>query len=140
MPLRVMVVDDRAENLLLLSRFLATLNCEVRTCVDPCCAPDLARVFQPELAVLDHEMPGMNGLAVAQALLGLSLSPLWIVSWTGACDQDLEFRYRAMGCDAFLPKPARGCEITRLIADVRCRRQAQRCARPPGNAPRPADP
>lgn len=130
MPLRVLVVDDRDENLTLLSRFLAPLNCEVRTCVDPRCAAELARVFKPELVVLDHEMPGMNGLAVAQALRDLSLEPLWLASWSGACDEDLELRYKAVGCDEFLRKPTRGCEIAELVTQIRCRRRALRCARP----------
>lgn len=129
MPLRVLVIDDRAENVFLLSRFLSPLNCQVRTCVDSRCARELASSFRPELVVLDHEMPGMDGLAVARELRKLPLSPLWIVSWSGAHDNELKRLYRAIECDLFLDKPARGCDIAQLISNVRCRRQALSCGR-----------
>lgn len=65
---RVLLVDDNLDGLLSMEAFLADVGFDVATAFDPLQALDLAGQFQPDIAVLDIGLPGMDGYELAVAL------------------------------------------------------------------------
>jgi signal transduction histidine kinase len=65
---RVLVVDDERDFTDLLSERLRTRGMEVRTAYNGQEALDVARIFAPEVVVLDITMPGMSGIETMYAL------------------------------------------------------------------------
>ena len=66
---RILVVDDDAAILKLVSVILARAGHEVRTSSHPVEALDLLQVFTPELIIRDVVMPYMTGLEFLVAFL-----------------------------------------------------------------------
>jgi CheY-like chemotaxis protein len=65
---RIMLVDDEVEQLHLRACIIASCGYEVITAHDPFLAIRLAADETWDLAVLDYEMPGMNGCMLADKL------------------------------------------------------------------------
>jgi DNA-binding NarL/FixJ family response regulator len=68
MRLRIVIADDNPE---FLERFVSVLKAEfdiVGTAKDGLAALELAVRLQPDVAVLDIEMPGLNGIEVTRKL------------------------------------------------------------------------
>ncbi|MGD1918023.1 MAG: response regulator, partial [Pleurocapsa sp.] len=59
-----MIVDDRLDNLRLLSQILIGQGYEVRKAINGSTALMGVQKFFPELILLDINMPGMNGYVV----------------------------------------------------------------------------
>jgi CheY-like chemotaxis protein len=65
---RVLIADDDWLNRDLLQAYLVSSGCEVVTAADGVAALDLARAAPLDLALLDVQMPRMDGLALCRAL------------------------------------------------------------------------
>jgi CheY-like chemotaxis protein len=64
----VLAADDDEDNLLLLAYALEPLGCTLLTAVDGLSALSLARIYQPDLILLDVLMPYMDGTEVVSQL------------------------------------------------------------------------
>ncbi len=103
---RVLVVDDNIDALESLRDYLAHQGHDVMTASEPLQALKLAEQFQPDVAVLDIGLPGMDGYALASALR-TSFPPdrLRLVALTGY-GQTKDFqRSRQAGFETHLVKP-----------------------------------
>jgi CheY-like chemotaxis protein len=67
-PQRIMLVDDEVEQLNLRACIIISRGYEVITAPDPFLAIRLAAKETLDLAVLDYDMPGMNGCMLADKL------------------------------------------------------------------------
>ncbi len=65
---RILIVDDNQDALESLSTLLNLAGHDARSAPDGYAALDLAPAFQPEIAVLDIGMPGMDGYELAQRI------------------------------------------------------------------------
>lgn len=65
---RVLMIDDDAEYLELLRRFLAAFDVEVHVCGAPELALAMARSRRPDVIVTDFMMPGRNGFELVEEL------------------------------------------------------------------------
>src|SRR3954469_10871533 len=65
---RVLVVDDNADTANGMARLLKLSGHEVRVAHNAKDALDVARVFRPEVMVLDMGLPGMDGCELASTL------------------------------------------------------------------------
>lgn len=103
---RVLIVDDNTDALESLRDYLTHRGHEVFATEDPLEALRMAKQFQPEVAVLDIGLPGMDGYDLAKALRGLLLpNPIRLVALTGyGQTKDFE-RSKAAGFDMHLVKP-----------------------------------
>lgn len=103
-PRRLLVVDDSRVNLKLVSAMLRRLGHEVRACES---ASQALLALQEEVfdaALVDVEMPGMDGCELAQHLRGQGLT-LPLVAVTGHIDLQSRNRCKEAGMNHYLTKP-----------------------------------
>ncbi len=78
-------------------------------------ALELIRTLEPDLALLDVKMPGLDGIEVARALKG---GPTQIVLLTAFSQRALIESAREAGVVAYLVKPFRSSEILPKLAAI----------------------
>jgi len=104
----VLVVEDNAANLKLVSMLLAHAGHEVLSAVDAETGMTLARSQQPDLVLMDVQLPGIDGLA-ATALLKQDpvTACIPIIALTAMAMKVDEEKSQVAGCDAYIAKPLR---------------------------------
>jgi two-component system cell cycle response regulator DivK len=88
----------------------------------PLCATDaetgmtLARAEQPDLILMDIQLPGIDGLA-ATALLkkAPATAAIPVIALTAMAMKDDQEKAEAAGCDAYIAKPLRYLELYAAI-------------------------
>jgi PAS domain S-box-containing protein len=103
---RVLVVDDNVDAAQTLHEFLSTLGHEAAIAHDGMAALDLARSFQPDIAVLDIGLPRMDGYELARQLRALpGGDELRLIAVTGYGQEADRVRVHEAGFDHHLVKP-----------------------------------
>lgn len=103
---KILLIEDNEQNL-----YLATFLLEKggHTVVPARSGPegiDLARRLQPDLIILDIQLPGMDGYEVAQALRRMAaLQAVPIVAVTSYAMVGDRQRSLAAGCTGYIEKP-----------------------------------
>ena len=111
----VMVVDDEPELRSLLSEYFERHQFTVRTAEDALSARALVAQAVPDVAILDINMPGENGLSLARWLRETHPG-IGLVMLTTAGDSVDRIVGLELGADDYLPKPF---EVRELLARVR---------------------
>jgi response regulator NasT len=107
---RILVADDEAIIRLGLKSMLEQLGHQVvGVAPDGISAVELARAQQPDLAILDIKMPGLDGLDAAKAMS--AERPLPIVVLTAYGDRQLVERAATLDVHGYLVKPIRPAEL-----------------------------
>ena len=106
-PSRILIVDDNETNLFSLSKILSRLPIEIDTAISGFEALELASRQKYSLALVDIQMPVMDGfetMARLRATPGHELTPIILVSAIYTEDQ---YKLRGMetGAVDFIPKP-----------------------------------
>jgi signal transduction histidine kinase/CheY-like chemotaxis protein/HPt (histidine-containing phosphotransfer) domain-containing protein len=122
--MRVLVVDDNATNRLILEETLTSWSMAPHAVAGGAAAIEAlthARQEQQpfELVLLDGCMPGMDGLAVAEAIQKSPPAPR-IVMLTSAGDRECAQRRRELGIAAHLTKPVSQSDLFDVIANIFC--------------------
>lgn len=113
---RVLIADDNKDAADSLATLLSLAGHETRAAYDGLAALAVARDFHPEMAILDIDMPGLDGYALADELRREPWATrLWIVALTGLGDQKNTRRAQAAGFDEHLIKPADPERIKALL-------------------------
>jgi CheY-like chemotaxis protein len=123
LDLRVLVVDDNRDAADSLATLLDTCGADVRTCYDGQAALTVATGFDPAAALLDVDMPGMDGCELARKLRLRATAAgrqLLLVAITGVDDPGARARADAAGFDLFLTKPADPVALIRTLVQYRC--------------------
>ncbi|MBZ0297121.1 MAG: response regulator [Anaerolineae bacterium] len=117
--MRVLVADDNPDSRQLIKDILSTLQLEVITAVDGPSALTTAQTQEPDLIILDINMPGMSGFDVC-SILKSSEETDHIAIMMLTARNEVEFRVQGldMGADDYLTKPFSPRE---LIARVETR-------------------
>jgi FixJ family two-component response regulator len=114
----VFLVDDDAGVLKALSRVLRARGYDVRPYASPQAFLADHDPAAPGCAVLDVAMPGLNGLALQQALTaGETHRPVIFI--TGKGDVPTSVRAMKAGAIDFLPKPVSDTDLVEAIARAR---------------------
>ena len=100
---RVLVVDDEDHIRRAVGRALAARGCQVEMAVDGKAALDSARSFNPDLLVLDLNMPELDGFAVIRELRTWSSVPVLVLSVRE--DETDKVEALDLGADDYLTKP-----------------------------------
>ncbi|RJF72022.1 MULTISPECIES: response regulator [Deinococcus] len=119
---RILVVDDDAAIVKLISVILSRAGHEVRTSSHPVEALDLLKVFTPDLIISDVVMPYMTGLEFLEQVRDhdhLAAMPFILLS-SHAERSDVR-RGMNLGADDYLPKPFTPADLTTAV-DARLRR------------------
>lgn len=104
--LRVLVVDDSVDAAQTLSMLLEAMGCATSVAFDGRQALDAAAGFEPHLAIIDMEMPGMTGCDVVRRLRSDHPDRItWNVCLTGRGRPEDERQCLEAGFDAFQRKP-----------------------------------
>jgi signal transduction histidine kinase/CheY-like chemotaxis protein len=103
---KVLVADDNRDAAESMAMLLDVLGHDVRVAFDGQSALALARIFQPDVAVLDLGMPKMSGYDLARALRREPwAASLCLVAATGWGDLEARASSKEAGFDRHLTKP-----------------------------------
>ncbi|MEF7613153.1 response regulator [Aquincola sp. MAHUQ-54] len=103
---KILVIEDNQHNLQLARVVLEHAAHRVSTAIDALVGLALARTEQPDLVLMDIQMPGMDGLAATRALRQDPLTAhMKVLALTGLAMSGDEERILAAGCDAYITKP-----------------------------------
>ena len=126
MAKRVLVVEDNELNLKLFCDLLRAHDFAVEPVRDGREAVARARSFEPDLVVMDIQLPYVSGLElIGQMKRDPRLRDIPIMAVTAYAGRDDEDRIRAAGANAYVSKPI---SVMRFIEEVR--------GLLPGNPPR----
>ena len=114
---RLLIVEDQAENRLLLRRLLDPLGFELREAVNGQEAVSLFEQWHPDLIWMDIRMPVMDGLeAVRRIRLTKAGASTKIIALTAHALEEERRPIMSAGCDDFVRKPFREQEIFDILA------------------------
>ena len=103
---RILMIEDNAQNRYLAGFLLEASGWEMVHAEDGPSGLALARTVDPVLILLDIQLPGMDGYAVAQALRAdprsAAVPIVSVTSYAMAGDRE---RCLASGCDGYIEKP-----------------------------------
>jgi CheY-like chemotaxis protein len=115
--MRVMLVDDHEDSLVSVGRLLRLLGYEVRAERDGLNALSCAKEFQPDVALIDLSLPGIDGCDVARGLRAqVATRDTWLIAMTGWATEESASRTRDAGFDLHLVKPLSVHELTTAIS------------------------
>jgi cyclic di-GMP phosphodiesterase len=118
---RIMVVDDRKANVLLIERILARAGyVNVASTTDSRTAVQLFVEFSPDVVLLDLHMPHLDGLALLKELQPLITPQCYLPIVVLTADETPELRNRALllGAKDFLVKPFDPTEVALRIKNL----------------------
>ena len=103
---RVLIVEDNAANMTLAVFLLESAGHTVLSATDAEAGLTLARDEQPDLILMDMQLPDMDGLE-ATALLKRddATRAIPVIALTALAMKGDEERIRAAGCDGYIAKP-----------------------------------
>ena len=103
---RVLVVEDNVSNMTLATFLLKSAGHTVLSATDAEKGLTIARAEQPELILMDIQLPGMDGLEATALLKGdVTTRAIPVIALTALAMKGDEERIRAAGCDGYIAKP-----------------------------------
>jgi two-component system, chemotaxis family, chemotaxis protein CheY len=118
LPRTVLIVDDSPTIRGFAKVFLKPLGVEVQEAEDGAQALEIVRKNLPAVAIVDVNMPGMDGLAFIREVRAdgrAEIARLPVVLLTGDVNPDLREKGRAAGATDFLGKPLKGPELQAIV-------------------------
>jgi two-component system cell cycle response regulator DivK len=114
---KVLVVEDNVANMKLATFLLQSVGHTVLSATNAEAGLALARDEQPDLILMDIQLPGMDGLE-ATALLKAddATRAIPVIALTALAMKGDEERIREAGCDGYIAKPMRYQEFLATIA------------------------
>jgi signal transduction histidine kinase len=121
--MRVLHIEDRKENRLLVRKVLESKGHRVDDAVNGLVGLELARTLQPELILVDINIPGLNGYEVITRLrTDPKLAEIAVVAITAEGDREHAL---ALGFDGFVPKPIKiGTFEAEIVSFLNGRRES----------------
>jgi len=118
LPRAVLIVDDSPTIRGFAKLFLKPLQIEVKEAEDGAQALEIVRAAPPALAIVDVNMPGMDGLAFTREVRAearAEISQMPVVLLTGDRNEELREQGRVAGANEFLGKPLKGPELLAMV-------------------------
>ena len=120
---RVLVVDDNVDAAETLGLMLEMEGHQVRVAFEATQALEIARVFRPDIALLDIGMPGMDGYELAARMRAApETRHTFLIAVTGYGQAEDRDRSSRAGFDRHLIKPVEPDQLTALIAGFQANR------------------
>ncbi|HMJ19357.1 MAG TPA: response regulator [Gemmatimonadaceae bacterium] len=103
---KVLIIEDNPANMTLATFLLQSAGHSVLPATDAETGLTLARAEQPDLVLMDIQLPGMDGLEATGLLKAdPSTRDIPVVALTALAMKGDEARIRAAGCDGYIAKP-----------------------------------
>ena len=116
---RILIVDDDANNRLLLQVMLANEGYEIVTASAGTEALDLVEQLPPDLIVLDVMMPGMDGYQVAARIkTNPATRHIPVIMLTALSDKNSMMHGLNAGAEEFLTKPVVRAELSVRVKNL----------------------
>jgi CheY-like chemotaxis protein len=118
-PLRVLVVDDNLDAAHTLNLFLAAAGHRVEIAYNALDALDIAKVFSPQVCLLDIGLPDLDGNELARRLRRLpQTAGATLIAATGyGRQQDRDAAHEA-GFDHYMVKPVNTLQLSELLVSA----------------------
>ena len=114
---RVLVIEDNASNMTLATFLLKSVGHTVLAATNAEAGLTIARDEQPELILMDIQLPGMDGLQATGLLKGDDATrAIPVIALTALAMKGDEERIRAAGCDGYIAKPMRYQDFLEAVA------------------------
>ena len=114
---KVLIVEDNSANMTLAVFLLESAGHAVLSARDAEAGLTLARDEQPDLILMDIQLPGMDGLQATGLLKRDDATRgIPVIALTALAMKGDEERIRAAGCDGYIAKPMRYQEFLATIA------------------------
>ena len=113
---RILVVDDELSIVNTVQAYLEKEGYTVHTAMDGRAALKAARVFQPDLIVLDIMLPGMDGIEVLRRLR--QESDVYVLMLTAKADETDKVVGLTVGADDYLTKPFSPRELVARVKAI----------------------
>jgi two-component system cell cycle response regulator DivK len=116
---KVLVVEDNPANMTLATFLLKSAGHTVLSATDAESGLTLARSEQPDLILMDIQLPGMDGLeATALLKADATTRAIPVIALTALAMKGDEERIRAAGCDGYIGKPLAYREFLATISNT----------------------
>jgi two-component system cell cycle response regulator DivK len=113
----VLLVEDNPANMTLATFLLKSAGYAVLTATDAEAGLALARAEQPDLVLMDIQLPGMDGLQACAILKkDTTTRDIPVIALTALAMKGDEERIRAAGCDGYIAKPLAYREFLATVA------------------------
>jgi CheY-like chemotaxis protein len=117
MAARVLIVDDNATNLKLVTYLVAAQGYEVATAVDAESALAQIRAHPPDLILMDLQLPGIDGLALTRQIKSdPTMQRIAVIAVTAYAMKGDQEKALAAGCDDYVTKPIDTRALPAVIA------------------------
>ena len=114
---KILIVEDNPDNMSLVVFLLQSAGHTVLTAMDAEAGLTLARDEQPNLILMDIQLPGMDGLeAIVLLKRDDATRAIPVIALTALAMKGDEERIRAAGCDGYIAKPMRYQEFLATVA------------------------
>ena len=114
---RVLVVDDKTENRLLLNQFLTDIGFEIKEAANGKESIAICTDWHPDLILMDIHMPVMNGIdATIEIKKRFNKDPIPVVALTASAFEERKLEVLKAGCDDFISKPIKDTLLFEKIA------------------------
>lgn len=114
---RVLIIEDNPANMTLAIFLLQSVGHTVLSATDAEAGLTLARNEQPNLILMDMQLPGMDGLEAAALLKeDEATRAIPVIALTALAMRGDEERIRAAGCDGYIAKPMQYREFLETVA------------------------
>ena len=114
---RILIVDDNEMNVEMASFLLAQAGMEVEAVFDGHGALDKVQSFEPDLVLMDMQLPGFDGMSLTQQLRSRPApKPMAIIAFTAYAMMGDKEKFLAVGCDGYIAKPI---NVSTFAAEVR---------------------
>src|SRR6185295_14713649 len=114
---KVLIVEDNPTNMTLAIFLLQSAGHAVLSAADAEAGLTLARDEQPDLILMDIQLPGMDGLEATALLKKADATrAIPVIALTALAMKGDEERIRAAGCDSYIAKPIRYREFLATVA------------------------
>jgi two-component system, cell cycle response regulator DivK len=123
---RILIIEDNPANMKLASLLLEKAGHAVLRAADAEAGLALSRSNQPDLILMDIQLPGMDGLAATVLLKqDPATAAIPIIALTAMAMKEDEEKTRVAGCDAYIAKPLRYQELYAAIDTLLPKREPQ---------------
>jgi len=113
----ILIVEDNPANMTLATFLLRSAGYAILSAIDAESGLALARKEQPDLVLMDIQLPGMDGLQATALLKGDDATRgIPVIALTALAMKGDEQRIRAAGCDGYIAKPLAYKEFLATIA------------------------